>query len=95
MEEKKEEQDAAEWKEEQDAAEQKEEHERSAIREGSRSRNERKNQPDGSAEESLKEGVQGKPNANEINKPQFRDSAARLVPGGTWLAQSIWRLLTS
>ncbi|KAJ1186036.1 hypothetical protein NDU88_002821 [Pleurodeles waltl] len=46
-----------------------------------------KKQSDENAEESLKEGTQGKPNADEIDKPQFWDSTALHVLGGTWLAQ--------
>ncbi|KAJ1172003.1 hypothetical protein NDU88_003860 [Pleurodeles waltl] len=41
----------------------------------------------GDVEHRCKEGIDGKQSANKIGKLQFRDLAARHVPGGTWLAQ--------
>ncbi|KAJ1200706.1 hypothetical protein NDU88_004527 [Pleurodeles waltl] len=68
---------AEEKKREQDAADPEEERERPGRKKDTRCRNEgKKTQADGNTEESLKEGTQGRPNNEEINKPQFWDSTA-------------------
>ncbi|KAJ1164371.1 hypothetical protein NDU88_004811 [Pleurodeles waltl] len=71
-----------EEEEEQDATELNEERERPGRGEDPCNGNGSENQSDENAE-SLKEGIQGKQNADEIDKVQFRDPAARHVPGRT------------